>query len=247
MANKKVTPAATEKQREFGALLKEIRQKAGLSRKKMGRMLGDVSPAGVTRYEWTNSSRSGGIPSTKQLRSYFSLALKVGVDPVDVMNAYCDADNERRPWLYEKSLSYPQPVFESMLAPAVNLFDIAISDPQSFLERVCWNPLRVQTAMDRLTFWSGYKDIPGVVEHCERIAQDAKQMLDEYKQTGAIFHQFAHDLAGYEITRKVYYGGLPLRIVLEMVSKPYTFRWAQELMRRTLIIFQRRVRDKYDR
>ena len=36
MTNKKMTPAATEKQREFGALLKEIRQKAGLSQKKMG-------------------------------------------------------------------------------------------------------------------------------------------------------------------------------------------------------------------
>ncbi len=101
--------------------------------------------------------------------------------------------------------------------------------------------------MDRLAFWSEYKGFPNIARHSKDIAHDAKQMLDEYRQTGAIFHQFAHDLTGYEITRKVYYDGLLLKNVLEIVAKPYTFRWAQELMRRTLIIFQRRVRDKYDK
>lgn len=244
MANKKVTPAATEKQREFGALLKEIRQNADLSRKKMGRMLGDVSIHSIICYEWTDP-RFGCLLPSKQLWPYLELALKVGVDPVDVMNAYCEADNERRPWLCEKSPSYAQFVCASM--PVPNLFDIAMSDPQFFLERVRWNPLRIQAAMDRLTFWSEYEDIPDVARHRKDIARDAKQMLDEYRQTGAIFHQFAHDLTGYEITRKVYYDGLPLKSVLEIVAKPYTRRWAQELMRRTFIIFQRRVRDKYDR
>lgn len=244
MTNKKVTPAATEKQREFGALLKEIRQKAGLSQKKMGRMLGDVSIHGIICYEWTGP-RFGCLLPAKQLRLYLELALKVGVDPVDVMNAYCEADNERRPWLCEKSPSYAQFVFTS--TPAPNLLDIAMADPKFFLERVRWNPQRIQAAMDRLAFWSKYEDIPNVARHRKDIARDAKQMLDEYRQTGAIFHQFAHDLTGYEITRKVYYDGLPLKSALEMVSKPYTYRWAQELTRRTLIIFQRRVRDKYDK
>ena len=244
MTNKKVTPAATEKQREFGALLKEIRQKAGLSQKKMGQMLGDISINSITHYEWTDP-RVGYLLPSKQLSLYLELALKVRVDPVDVMNAYCEADNELRPWLCEKSPSYAQFVFTS--TPVPNLFDIAMSAPQFFLERVRWNPLRIQAAMDRLAFWSEYKDIPNAARHSKDIAHDAKQMLDEYRQTGAIFHQFAHDLTGYEITRKVYYDGLPLKSVLEMTSKPYTHRWAQELMRRTLIIFQRRVRDKYDR
>ena len=101
MINKKVTPAATEKQREFGALLKEIRQKAGLSRKKMGRMLGDISITSIIYYEWADP-RFGCLLPSKQLSLYLELALKVGVDPVAVMNAYCEADNERRPWLHEK-------------------------------------------------------------------------------------------------------------------------------------------------
>lgn len=244
MTNKKLTPAATEKQREFGALLKEIRLKADLSRKKMGQLLGDVSIHSIICYEWTDP-RFGCLLPSKQLRLYLELALKAGIDPVDVMNSYCEADNERRPWVYEKSPTYAQFVCAS--TPAPNLFDIAMSDPQFFLERVRWNPLRIQAAMDRLAFWSEYKDIPNAARHSKDIAHDAKQMLDEYRKTGAIFHQFAHDLTGYEITRKVYYDGLPLKSVLEIVAKPYTRRWAQELMRRTFIIFQRRVRDKYDR
>ena len=87
MTNKKVTPAATEKQREFGALLKEIRMKAGLSRKKMGRMLGDMSIHSIICYEWTDP-RFGWLLPSKQFSLYLELALKVGVDPVDVMNAY---------------------------------------------------------------------------------------------------------------------------------------------------------------
>ena len=150
MTNKKVTPAATEKQREFGALLKEIRMKAGLSRKKMGRMLGEVSIHSIICYEWTDP-RFGCLLPSKQLSLYLELALKVGADPVEVMNAYCEADNELRPWLCEKSPSYAQFVFTS--TPVPSLFDIAMSDPQFFLERVRWNPLRIQAAMDRLAFW----------------------------------------------------------------------------------------------
>ena len=213
MANKKVTPAATEKQREFGALLKEIRLKAGLSQKKMGQMLGDISPHSIICYEWADPRFSCLLPS-KQLSLYLELALKVGMDPVAVMNAYCEADNELRPWLCEKSPSYAQFVFT--LTPVPNLLDIAMSDPKFFLERVRWNPLCIQAAMDRLAFWSEYEDIPNVARHRKDIAHDAKQMLDEYRQTGAIFHQFAHDLTGYEITRKAYYDGLPLKSVLEM-------------------------------
>lgn len=142
--------------------MQEIRLKAGLSRKKMGQLLGDVSIHSIICYEWTDP-RFGYLLPAKQLSLYFEFALKVGVDPVDVMNAYCEADNERRPWLCEKSPTYAQFVCAS--TPAPNLFDIAMSDPQFFLERVRWNPLRIQAAMDRLAFWNEYKDFPNVAGH----------------------------------------------------------------------------------
>lgn len=103
MTNKKVTPAATEKQREFGALLKEIRQKAGLSQKKMGQMLGDVSIHSIICYEWTDPHFGYLLPS-KQLSRYLELALKVGVDPVDVMNAYSQRGSKDRDYCGKQSV-----------------------------------------------------------------------------------------------------------------------------------------------
>lgn len=245
MTHKNMTPAATEKQREFGALLREIRRKAGLSRKELGQRLGDKTIVSVTNYEWTTDA--GCLIPDELLQPYLALALESGVDPVDVMNAYCRADYERRPQFWEKEPTYPQSTPLSSPAPAINLYSIAISDPKFFLERVRWNPLRIQAAAERLSFWNSYMDLPGVASHCKAIAQDAKQMLDEYKQTGIIFRQFAHGLAGYEITKTVYLDGGTLKAALEMTSKPYTYRWGQELLRRTLVIFQRRVRNKYDK
>ena len=49
-------------------------------------MLGDISINSITHYEWTDP-RVGYLLPSKQLSLYLELALKVGVDPVDVMNA----------------------------------------------------------------------------------------------------------------------------------------------------------------
>lgn len=245
MASKNRTPVAIEKQREFGAILKGIRLKAGLSKARMGKMLGTVSSA-VSSYEWETCPSAyspGALISKDQLSVYLELADNIGFDQTQVLRAYFEADNERRPWLLEKENPYS---IDIRPPQEVNLISIAKTEPKFFLERVRWNPVRIQATMERLAFWQEHKDYPQISVHCKVLGHEAKRMLEEYRKTEAIFFKYAHDLPGYEMTKKVYFEGVALSAVLEMNSCCYTYRWAQELLRRTLATFQRRLLRRYD-
>lgn len=239
---KSLNPAAFEAWRDLSVLLKDVRNKSGLTKAQLAKDSG-INAAQIIEFELCHVR-----PTYADLRGYFKAAISVGMSPTDLFELLCRAIDEEKGYTAEHALRpvFPAPCTESLDIDESNLIERAAADPKAFLMSARWLPERAEDRMERIAFFRDYIDrTASAKEHCINLAREAQHLLSLYKETGKLFATYAADLPGYELTKRQFYHGERLTAILK--THQYTRRWAQTLQERTLSIFQQRMKEQHDK
>lgn len=178
---KEESPAAIQARRDFGVFLRDMREKAHLSRLRLEGKTG----IGVSRISYFEKGEC--LPESEEISQYIKLFLQVGISPDELLERYFSAldirsSSEERQSVDDLHFDIPSMRLTDSYAEE-EVFEQARSNAKALLVDAYWLPSRAQIRINLIRRYEEYSaECEATLDFCLQSLSDAGLTLPQQKE-----------------------------------------------------------------